>query len=53
MRRVRVFRSSLGSWFVATTAPFHVVHIYPPGMWGQAKVAAFELAAETLTEATA
>ena len=53
MSTVRVTQSSLGSWFVATTTPFHVLHIYPQSMWVQAKDAAFEFAATVRTEPTA
>lgn len=53
MMRYRVHQSSLGTWFVYTTAPFHVLHIYPQDMWVQAKNAAFEAAAENRMEATA
>lgn len=51
--RYRVYQSSLGSWFVTSRDPFHVIHIYPQHMWVQANRAAFESAAIDRMEATA
>lgn len=51
--KLRVYQSSLGSWFVVDTAPFHVLHIYPQHMWVQAVRAAYEAAMERAMEATA
>lgn len=53
MTRLKVHQSSLGSWFVITTTPFHVLHIYPQNMWKQAVNAAYEAAMERSMEATA
>lgn len=53
MTRFKVHQSSLGSWFVITTTPFHVLHIYPQNMWKQAVNAAYEAAMEHRMEATA